>query len=342
LLKYIKHLYEHQLIMSADEKLCELLDNIHLLKRKYDVIRKISERQNSSFEGYISKIHGEIKQPTSIIRFLRYIARVFYFHLESLDEKPVEVQVMRADLTIERNLKIIYYISTNNKKDVSNDTYWPLIYSKIKENVNENEWESNKNEKRKHKILKFVKTYKENLIKQFQTQVIFVTDFTHKDKSRHAEEYLCDQADKLKIQYGQKSMFYMYGKKRPCMTCSARMKCSGIQHYNKHHGRLFLHAVDSSYLLKGNVPKEVIEAEKAREDKKATETIKLLLEGPSYISEDLVTDYDTDSGDENFTVLTNDKDKLNLIPDITGLTNELDNLNLSQSLPVNVSKQNII
>jgi len=159
------------------------------------------------------------------------------------------------------------------------------------------------------------------LIKQFQTQVIFVTDFTHKDKSRHAEEYLCDMADKLKIQYGQKSIFYMYGKKRPCMTCSARMKCSGIQYYNKHHGRLFMHGVNCQ----------------GREE--AKETMKLLLKGPSYISEGGVTDYDTDSGDEDydFTHFTNNLDKLN--PSPSPPTTEMRNTHLSPvSSTLNVSK----
>ena len=82
------------------------------------------------------------------------------------------------------------------------------------------------------------------------------------------------------------------------MTCSARMKCSGIQHYNKHHGRLFLHGVNPQYHTK----------------EQASETMKLLLGGPSYISANSVTDYDTDSGDEDedFNLLTNNIEELKL------------------------------
>ena len=133
---------------------------------------------------------------------------------------------------------------------------------------------------------------------QFQKQVILAMDYEHKDKLRHAEEFLCDWADKLKKK-DRNAIFYIYGKKRPCMTCSARMKCSGIQHYNKHHGRLFMHAV---------------KYQKTKEETK--ETIKLILKGPSYVTvgknNKEVPGYDTDSGDEddNFIILENNKKKI--------------------------------
>jgi len=70
------------------------------------------------------------------------------------------------------------------------------------------------------------------------------------------------------------------------MTCSAQMKVSGISHYNKYHGRLFLHRTINQ---EGDVRNKTLE----------------LLMKESYISSgkkgSKITKYDTDSEeDENF------------------------------------------
>ena len=59
---------------------------------------------------------------------------------------------------------------------------------------------------------------------------------------RHAEEFLCDVADDLNQQGN--FTFYIYGKRRPCITCAARMQVTGILHYNRNHGRLFRHTTN--------------------------------------------------------------------------------------------------
>ena len=101
-----------------------------------------------------------------------------------------------------------------------------------------------------------------------------------KDRLRHAEEFLCDIADKLTKQNSSPYRFTIYGKKRPCLTCAARMRISKIDVYNQHHGRFFLHAIN--YMT----------------EEHRFEALKLLLEGPTHVSQEGITDYDTDSEED--------------------------------------------
>ena len=53
----------------------------------------------------------------------------------------------------------------------------------------------------------------------------------------HAEDTLCDTATAL--QKSLEANICIYGKRRPCMSCFSRMKCTKINHFNFHPG--FLH-----------------------------------------------------------------------------------------------------
>ena len=58
----------------------------------------------------------------------------------------------------------------------------------------------------------------------------------------HAEESLCDVSSYLYNAWDHKSV--IYGKNRPCLSCSGRMKSEAINEYNKQHGFLYPHAVE--------------------------------------------------------------------------------------------------
>ena len=61
---------------------------------------------------------------------------------------------------------------------------------------------------------------------------------------KHAEEILCDKAEEiLEYDHYQNPKFYIYGKKRPCLTCFSRMEMTKIHHFNRNHGKFWLHGM---------------------------------------------------------------------------------------------------
>ena len=59
---------------------------------------------------------------------------------------------------------------------------------------------------------------------------------------RHAEEFFCDRAIEFREQY-RNAEFFIYGKRRPCITCKVKMETARITHFNRNHGRLFLNTI---------------------------------------------------------------------------------------------------
>jgi len=175
--------------------------------------------------------------------------------------KPVEVQIMKVEST-----------KTNEK---SPNRYYLAVNHQSVDNAKEIEKALRSDSLPTEKISEideFLKDKKvKEKLKEFRKKVYFANQLemvkkSTKNKSRHAEEYLCDIADSLKTTEQSLFTFTIYGKKRPCITCTARMRVSGIHDYNPHYGRLFLHALDEQ-------TPEVYH-----------ETLKLLVEAPSYPS----------------------------------------------------------
>lgn len=101
-------------------------------------------------------------------------------------------------------------------------------------------------------------------------------------KLRHAEEFLCDVAEKIRESQPE-FKFAIYGKRRPCMSCSGRMETSEIDYYNLHPGYLWLHGI------------------KYQSEEAARNTLKLLLTKLScvtYEGDQKMSDYDTGSDTE--------------------------------------------
>ena len=64
---------------------------------------------------------------------------------------------------------------------------------------------------------------------------------------RHAEEFLCDFADYLRDyfeEYDHQIKFSIYGTKRPCISCSGRMKASKITDYNRNFGFFWKYGIE--------------------------------------------------------------------------------------------------
>ena len=58
---------------------------------------------------------------------------------------------------------------------------------------------------------------------------------------KHAEEILCDKAQEILENNNQNPKFYIYGKRRPCLTCYSRMEIMKIHHFNRNHGKFWPH-----------------------------------------------------------------------------------------------------
>lgn len=63
------------------------------------------------------------------------------------------------------------------------------------------------------------------------------------EKGIHAEEILCDTADKLRKLFSPKFEFSIFGRKRPCISCSGRMRVAEIDFYNKNPGYFWVEGI---------------------------------------------------------------------------------------------------
>ena len=109
------------------------------------------------------------------------------------------------------------------------------------------------------------------------------TGYDH--SSQHAEYFLCEAADSFKENFNV--ILSIYGKNRPCLTCTARMKVSKISKYNPHSGLLSLRLVGY------------------QSDIVAKETLNVLFSKPSHVTHDSsddssqgIREYDTGSESE--------------------------------------------
>lgn len=60
----------------------------------------------------------------------------------------------------------------------------------------------------------------------------------------HAEEILCDEAEAYLSNLSIKDpIFYISGKKRPCISCYSRMEILKINNFNRRHGKFWSHGV---------------------------------------------------------------------------------------------------
>lgn len=77
------------------------------------------------------------------------------------------------------------------------------------------------------------------------------------EPNRHAEEILCDN-----INHSQKMATYIYGTKRPCLSCYSRMQKEREKreieiHFSKDHGRFWKHTVNHvEKTIKGHTIRE--------------------------------------------------------------------------------------
>ena len=107
----------------------------------------------------------------------------------------------------------------------------------------------------------------------------------------HAEEILCDEAEAYLSNLSIKDpIFYIYGKKRPCISCYSRMEILKINNFNRRHGKFWSHGV------RLNVGKQT-----HRKADIVTNTLKLLVKSNVHITvanNIHHEDWDTDSEDE--------------------------------------------
>ena len=136
--------------------------------------------------------------------------------------------------------------------------------------------------------LKFIKMMKNSLEFEFVGNKN-VSNYCEK----HAEEILCDKAqDIIDNDPSQNPKFYIYGKKRPCLTCYSRMEIMKIHHFNRNHGKFWLHGTK----LRDNNNKHIRNTDVLINTLKllSTSTIHVTL-APNNTHHD---DWDTDSDEE--------------------------------------------
>jgi len=114
-------------------------------------------------------------------------------------------------------------------------------------------------------------------------KIILLDIVSGKNNERHAEEYLTDIVEEARnfASITDKTVYScIAGKKRPCMGCLGRMK-NVVNKYNQHPGRFWLASI------------------KSQSPQAAKETVKILLNKPSYVTltryGKIETSYDSDS-----------------------------------------------
>ena len=263
------------------------------------------------YKGYVSKYNQSEtpcgkREKENIEKKLHYQSCYFYFFLKSKGISPNEVQMMYAIKHTQKKSFISYYLAVNNREMDKNalnsgDKEGKNSIPKVKRalqvgdgnivRVNLNEHQEGIMKASRSGGLQKQKIITEAMLTKFPLslgKIEFVDEGKKYDK-KHAEEFLCDKADQLKKKGNY--TFYIYGKRRPCITCAARMKVTGIHHYNEKHGRLFRHTTE--HLT----------------DAQAHEVIRILVEEPSYITQRTVikkqklenittTHYASDTDDE--------------------------------------------
>ena len=109
---------------------------------------------------------------------------------------------------------------------------------------------------------------------------------------KHAEEILCDKVQEI-LEYDrcQNPKFYIYGKKRPCLTCYSRMEMMKIHHFNRNHGKFWLHGMK----LRDNNNKHIRNTDVLINTLKLLSTSTIHVTAPDNTHHD---DWDTDSDED--------------------------------------------
>ena len=273
----------------------EIVDTLN--SKRINLIRGLTQQaiQQNDRTGYVSSIYPEenkrsARKRTGIEKELHYQSCYIYFYLKSQGIHPNEVQMMCAKILG----KTRYFLAVNSRdgdnsiekvRDTMGVNDKNIINLNLKDNLQNIKNEYNKQEPRKQKrgITRILEKKKVSFLRL--TNVEFTT--LNQYPGRHAEEFLCDRAIECKEQYPT-AEFFIYGKRRPCITCKVKMETASIANFNENHGRLFLNTIikDGRYRL---TPAEM------------HRVINILLTGPSNITsrgDDTTTHYPSDEDED--------------------------------------------
>ena len=182
-------------------------------------------------------------------RRLHYQSCYIYFYLRSQGIHPNEVQMMCAS---RQGHPDSYFLAVNNRGNMGRVRgALNVVNNIIMLNIDNNRDLIIQGHDSRHEARK----QSQNIINGLEndefldfTGVEFVTNENDENayNGRHAEEFLCDRA--LTLREEGYTNFFIYGKRRPCITCRVKMETARINHFNRKHGRLFLHTTDGNRL----------------------------------------------------------------------------------------------
>ena len=267
-------------------------------------------------EGHMSK-NGKVayqinNQDFQRKQFLRHFSTLLYYKWKKENRDLAEVQAMWVFNNQDGKAKHRIYVAVNP-------------YKKAFDEAQRKKFQELSNTKEQEHFLKLIKDFKDNDIsspkgynlrrynrvkKKFDRDSKFIMDICklmenslkfdfvgNKNVSnhceKHAEEILCDKAQEIiDIDPSQNQKFYIYGKKRPCLTCYSRMEVMKIHHFNRNHGKFWLHGTK----LRDNNNKHIRNTDVLINTLKllSTSTIHVTL-APNNTHHD---DWDTDSDEE--------------------------------------------
>ena len=263
-------------------------------------------------EGHMSKngkVAFQIKnQDFQRKQFLRHFSTLLYCKWKNENGDLAEVQSMWVFNTQEGKAKQHIYVAVNpyNKAfdEAQREKFQELSGKKEQEDLlklikdftdvdisSQKKYSLRRYNRVKEKFdsdLKFIKMMKNSLEFEFVGNKN-VSNY----REKHAEEILCDKAqDIIDNDPSQNPKFYIYGKKRPCLTCYSRMEIMKIHHFNRNHGKFWLHGTK----LRDNNNKHIRNTDVLINTLKllSTSTIHVTL-APNNTHHD---DWDTDSDEE--------------------------------------------
>ena len=221
------------------------------------------QADNVDQKGYVSRIHprerkrraGRRREQASIIeKRLHYHSCYIYFYLRSQGIHPNEVQMMCARRPGHKDR---YFLAVNSRDGynsienvrralhVDDHNIIKLNLQDYLQNIN-NEYQQGVSQKKKRGITKRLKKKKVHFLRLKNVKFTTLNPYP----GRHAEEFLCDRANALREERkkmlrraGKPYTFFIYGKRRPCITCKVKMQTARITHFNINHGRLFLNTI---------------------------------------------------------------------------------------------------
>ena len=195
-------------------------------------------------------------------QFLRHFSTLLYYKWKKENRDLVEVQAMWVFYSQEGKAKHHIYVAVNpyiktldeaqrkkfqelsgKKKETdfrkliknfTNIVYGPRNYSLHRYNRVKKKFDSD---------LKFMLNTFKSMENSLKFEFVSNKNGTFYSE-KHAEEIFCDKAEEiLEYDHYQNPKFYIYGKKRPCLTCFSRMEMTKIHHFNRNHGKFWLHGM---------------------------------------------------------------------------------------------------